>query len=208
MGKDIHPVSSVILAGGKSRRMGLNKAFLKIGEQAIIERVTKKMSVVGQEVILVTNSPDEYAHLGRQMVSDVYPGKGSLGGIYSGLRAASNHYALVVACDMPFLNTSLLRYMILLSTEHDVVVPNTQKGLEPLHAIYSKNCLPAMESLLQENNLKITSFYPQVRARYVEQAELEILDPQLLSFFNINSPNDLEWARRMAVKVNSFHRRK
>jgi len=190
-------VSSVILAGGQSRRMGVNKAFLEIGGRPIIERLIEKVSLVGQEVILVTNTPHEYAHLGCSVVPDVYPGKGSLGGIYSGLRAVRNPYALVVACDMPFLNVSLLRYMITLAPEYDVIVPRTRKGIEPLHALYSKACLPAMERLLQQDHLKVTSFYSQVRVRYVEQEEIEILDPQHLSFFNINSPYDLQWAREV-----------
>jgi len=197
------PVSSVILAGGQSNRMGVNKAFLEIGGRPIIERVIEQMALVGQEVILVTNAPQEYEHLGCPMVPDVFPGRGSLGGIYSGLRAASNQYALVVACDMPFLNASLLRYMILMSWGYDIVVPRTGQGVEPLHAIYSKACLIPMEELLRQNNLKIISFYSRVRVRYLEQEEVEILDHRHLSFFNINLPDDLEWARRLAVEIDS-----
>jgi len=196
-------VSCVILAGGKSKRMGVNKAFLKVGGLPIIERVIDQASLVGEEVILVTNSPDEYAHLGYPTVQDVFPGKGSLGGIYSGLRAARHAYVLVVACDMPFLNASLLRYMVLLSRGHDIVVPRTDQGVEPLHALYSKACLPAMEQLLQQNNLKIISFYSMFRVRYVEQEEIELLDPQHLSFFNVNTADALKWAREVAVEINS-----
>ena len=192
-------ISSVILAGGTSRRMGTSKALLKVGDRPIIERVIEKVSLVGKEIILVTNKPDEYAHLGHPMVPDAYPGKGPLGGIYSGLKAASNPYALVVACDMPFLNAPLLRYMTLLSPGHDVVVPRLEAGIEPLHAIYSKACLPAMETLLQQNHLRIISFYSQVRVRYVEQQEIEILDPQLFSLFNVNSLDDLQRAREIAA---------
>jgi len=191
-------ISSVVLAGGQSKRMGVNKAFLEVGGRPIIERLIDQVLVVGQQVILVTNSPHEYAHLGYPTVPDVYPGKGSLGGIYSGLRAARYRHALVVACDMPFLNVSLLRYMISLAPEYDVVVPRTEQGVEPLHALYSKACLPAMERLLQQDHLKVISFYSQVRVRYVEQEEIETLDPRHLSFFNINSPRDLEWAREVA----------
>jgi len=196
-------VSCVILAGGKSKRMGVNKAFLKVGDLPIIERVIDKASLVGEEVILVTNSPDEYAHLGYPTVQDIFPGKGSLGGIYSGLREARHPYVLVVACDMPFLNASLLRYMILLSRGYDIVVPRTDQGVEPLHALYSKACLPTMEQLLQQNNLKIISFYSLFRVRYVEQEEVELLDPQHLSFFNVNTPDALKWAREVAVETNS-----
>ncbi len=192
-------VSSIILAGGQSSRMGVNKAFLEIGGRSLIERVIEKASLVGHEIVLVTNTPDEYAHLGYPVVPDIHPGKGALGGIYSGLKAVRNPYALVVACDMPFLNASLLRYMILVAPEYDVIVPRTEQGTEPLHALYSKACLPVMARLVQKDRLKIVSLYSQVRVRYVEQEEVETLDPQRLSFFNVNSSDDLEWAREMAV---------
>ncbi len=198
-GRHVLAVSSVILAGGQSRRMGINKALLKVGGRPIIERVIEKVSLVGEEVILVTNTPDECAYLGCPMVADVYPGKGSLGGIYSGLKVVSNPYALVVACDMPFLNASLLRYMALLSPGHDVIVPRTGQGIEPLHALYSKACLPAIELSLQQSNMRTISFYSQVRVRYVEQEEIETLDPQRLSFFNVNSTDDLRRAREVAA---------
>ena len=196
-----NPVSGLILAGGKSRRMGANKAFLEVGGRPIIERVIEQVALVSQEILLLTNTPDEYAHLGYPTVPDVYPGQGSLIGIYSGLKAASHPVGLVVACDMPFLDASLLRYMISLAPGHDVVVPRTEQGVEPLHALYSKTCLPAMEGLLQRDTLKVIAFYSQVRVRYVEQAEIETLDPQHLSFFNVNSPADLQWARRMAARA-------
>lgn len=197
-------VSSVILAGGQSQRMGFNKAFLELGGRSIIERVIQQVSLVSQEIILVTNAPDEYAHLGYPVVADIFPAKGSLGGIHSGLKAARHQYTLVVACDMPFLNASLLRYMILLSPGYDVVVPRLGKEPEPLHALYSKACLPAMEALLQQNDLRIVSFYPQVRVRYVEQTEIEVLDPQHRSFFNVNSPDDLQRARELAASVDNL----
>jgi molybdopterin-guanine dinucleotide biosynthesis protein A len=198
-----NPVSGLILAGGQSRRMGANKAFLEVGGRPIIERVIEQVALVSQEILLLTNTPDEYAHLGYPTVPDAYPGQGSLVGIYSGLEAASHPVALVVACDMPFLNASLLRHMISLAPGHDAIVPRTKQGVEPLHALYSKACLPAMEGLLQRDNLKVIAFYSQVQVRYVEQEEIETLDPQHLSFFNVNSPADLQWARRMAARVGS-----
>ncbi|UCC64300.1 MAG: molybdenum cofactor guanylyltransferase [Anaerolineae bacterium] len=195
-----NPISGLILAGGQSRRMGANKAFLRVGGRPIIERVIEQVALVSQEILLLTNAPDEYAHLGYPTVPDVFPDQGSLIGIYSGLKAASHPLALVVACDMPFLDASLLRYMISLAPGHDAVVPRTEQGVEPLHALYSQACLPAMEGLLQRNDLKVIAFYSQVRVRYVEQEEIETLDPQHLSFFNVNSPADLQWARRMAAR--------
>jgi molybdopterin-guanine dinucleotide biosynthesis protein A len=196
-------ISGVILAGGQSQRMGVNKAFLEFDGRPIIERVVEKVSLGGEEVILVSNTPDEYAHLGYRVVSDVFPGQGPLGGIYSGLKAARNSIALVVACDMPFLNASLLRYMILLSPGHDVVVPRIGEEMEPLHALYSKTCLLAMESLLRRDDLRIVSFYSRVRVRYIERQEIEVLDPKHLSFFNVNSPGDLQRAKALAAGIDA-----
>jgi len=187
-------ISCIVLAGGQSHRLGTDKAFLQIGGQVLIEGILEKMVRVGDEVIIVTNSPQEYGYLEARLVGDVYPGKGSLGGIYSGLRAAHSDYSLVVACDMPFLNLKLLRYMILLSPGHDVVIPRVGGMTEPLHAIYSKKCLQPIERLLSAGGFKIIDFFHEVRVRYVEEQEIKLFDPQCLSFFNINTPEDLEKA--------------
>ncbi|MFZ5916893.1 MAG: molybdenum cofactor guanylyltransferase [Chloroflexota bacterium] len=202
------PVSGVVLAGGQSRRMGRNKAFVEIGGQSIIERVLERISAVCQEVILVTNTPDEFVHLHYPSVPDILPGKGSLGGVYSGLKAASHPYALTVACDMPFLNVALLRYLILIAPGYDVIVPRTEQGSETLHAVYGQNCLPAMEQSLRQNMLRVNAFYPQVRVRYVDTDEIDLLDPQHLSLFNVNSPDDLAWAQKMAQQESLPNRHK
>lgn len=197
----MYPISSVILAGGKSRRMNANKAFLEIGGRPLIERVVEKVARVAEEVILVTNTPDAYAYLELLMIPDIFPGKGSLGGIYSGLKAANQSHVLVTACDMPFLNAALLRFLVVLSPGYDVVVPRTEQGLEPLHAIYAKSCLPAIEHLLAHDSLKIADFFSQVRVRYVGQEEMAVLDPEGLSIFNVNRPEDLAWARKKAAEI-------
>jgi molybdopterin-guanine dinucleotide biosynthesis protein A len=192
------PVSCIVLAGGEGRRLGTDKAFLRIDNRVLIEEIVEKMAHIGDEVIIVTNSPQKYSYLGTRLVGDVYLGKGVLGGIYSGLRAARNDYSLAVACDMPFLNLNLLRYMILLSPGYDVVIPRVGGLTEPLHAIYSKDCLQPMERLLSAGGLRIIDFFPEVQVRYVEEEEIRLFDPQCLSFFNINTPEDLEKARSLA----------
>lgn len=129
---------------------------------------------------------------------DIYPGKSSLGGIYTGLVYSTSFHNLVVACDMPFLNVDLLRYMIDLSPDFDAVIPRIGDLKEPLHAVYSTNCLPQMERLLKEGNLKIADILDSVRVRYVEENEINRFDPEHLSFFNINTEADLERARMLA----------
>ncbi len=194
------PISCIVLAGGEGKRLDTDKAFLRIGGRVLIEGIVEKMARIGDEVIIVTNSPQKYGHLEARLVGDIYPGKGALGGIYSGLRAARSDYGLVVACDMPFLDLRLLRYMILLSPGQDVVIPRVGELTEPLHAIYSKECLQPMERLLSAGRLKIIDFFPEVRVRYVEEQEIKLFDPQCLSFFNINTPADLQKARNLAGK--------
>jgi molybdopterin-guanine dinucleotide biosynthesis protein A len=185
-------VSGVVLAGGQSSRLGIDKSFVNVNGQPLIEQLVAKLARLSDDVIIVTNSPGKYDHLEARLVGDIYPGKGALGGIYSGLRTAANAYGLVVACDMPFLDLNLLRYMILLAHEHDVVIPRIGGLPEPLHAIYSKSCLEPIDRLLARGGLKIIDFFSEVRVRYVEEHEVDIFDPQHLSFFNVNTPRNLE----------------
>ncbi len=136
-----------------------------------------------------------------KILVDLYPDKGPLGGIYTGLLASESSHSLVVACDMPFLNTELLRYMVGLCQDFDVVVPQVgERKLEPLHAIYSKSCLDSMKTLLEHNQLKIDRFFNTVNVRYIERAECQKFDPELLTFFNINSQTDLKQAIKLVVE--------
>jgi molybdopterin-guanine dinucleotide biosynthesis protein A len=193
-------VSGIVLAGGHSSRLGMDKSFVNANGQPLIEHIVAKLTKLSDDVIIVTNSPENYNHLEAKLVGDIYPGKGSLGGIYSGLRAATNAHSLVVACDMPFLDLNLLRYMILLACGHDVVIPRIGGLVEPLHAIYSKSCLEPIDRLLARGGLKIIDFFPEVRVRYVEESEVDIFDPQHLSFFNVNTPSDLVRMKKLVRK--------
>jgi molybdenum cofactor guanylyltransferase len=142
-------------------------------------------------VILITNKAADYAHLGLPLFADIYPECGPLGGIYTAVHQASHSHTLVVACDMPWLNRDLLTYMINLREGADVIVPRWEKYPEPLHALYSKACLPPIESNLQAGLLKITSFFGRVKVRFIERAEIERFDENGRSFANLNTPEDL-----------------
>ncbi len=190
-------VSAIVLAGGQSTRLGRDKALLKLDGQTLIERIVTRVAQISAEVIVVTNAPPKFAHLEARLVSDVYPQKGSLVGIYSGLQAARHHYGLVVACDMPFINLNLLRHMIGLAPGYDVVIPAVDGLPEPLHAIYSRNCLAPIDRLLATGNLKIIDFFPEVRVRYVEEEVVDRFDPHHLSFFNVNTLADWERVREL-----------
>ena len=188
-------VSGIILAGGHSRRLGTDKAFLTLGGQTLIERVLRTMRGLVDDVVIVTNDRPRYAHLGARMIGDVYPGKASLGGIYSGLLAAQHDRGLVVGCDMPFLNAGLLRYMLSLAETNHVVIPRYGTYLEPLHAIYTKRCLEGMRQLIERDELRISKVFCDAPTRYVSGEEIALFDPDKLSFFNINTPEDLDQAR-------------
>ena len=196
--------SGVILAGGLSRRLGRDKALVPIGDQPLIQRVIQRVEQLSQEIMVVVSDQNRADELPldqeHRVVLDRYPGTGSLGGIFSGLDAASNGWTLVVACDMPFLNLSLLLRMMALTEDADAVVPVIDGRPEPTHALYSKACLPFIEPRLISGDLKISGFYDQVRVRYLPEEDVVALDPEFLSFFNVNTPEDLERAVSLAAQ--------
>ena len=183
--------TGIILAGGKNLRMGQNKAFLEVQGERIIDRIKRIFVDLFDEVVLVTNSPRDYLDLNLRIVADLYRERGSLAGIFTGLFHASFSHAFVAACDMPFLNPALIAHLVGLSPGYDIVIPRTEDGLQPLHAVYSRKCLPFMEDLLREGNLKILDFFHRVKKREVPAEEMIPLDPRLSSFLNLNSPEDL-----------------
>ena len=189
-------ITGVILAGGKSSRMGQNKALMLLGGKRLVDRVVEVMRSVFDDLLMVTNTPDVYADLGVPMMRDVWPEKGSLGGVYSAIYHVATPYCLVVACDMPFLRTAVLRYLITQMADYDVVVPDVLGELQTLHAIYSKACLQPIERRLDMNRLRIVGFFPEVRVRTVTASDLEPYDPELLAFQNLNTPEEFQAAEQ------------
>jgi molybdopterin-guanine dinucleotide biosynthesis protein A len=190
----------VILAGGDSRRLGIDKALLELNGQTLLSRIVQKLAPLSDDLIVVTNSPEDYEHLALavRFVPDERPGEGALMGIYSGLKAATYPSALTVACDMPFLNVSLLRVMVDKIAGHDAVVPRLEGGLlEPLHAVYGKQCFPFMASVLEQGRRRIAAFLDQVDVFYVEQSTIDRLDPLGLSFVNVNTAADWKHAQQL-----------
>jgi molybdopterin-guanine dinucleotide biosynthesis protein A len=190
--------SGVIMAGGVSRRLGRDKALEVVGGKTLIGRVVDTLTPLTTEVVAVFNRREQAAAMSLpahvRVVTDRYPGGGSLGGIFSGLCASSASWSLVVACDMPFLNPRLLRYLLTLAADVDAVVPRLGGRPEPLHGLYSKACVTPFERSLREGQLKIAPALEAMRVRYVEEADIEGVDPRHLSFFNINNEADLEEA--------------
>jgi molybdopterin-guanine dinucleotide biosynthesis protein A len=203
--------SVVILAGGQSSRLrtaperGSSKAFLPVEGQPLIARTVHRLAALSRDLIVVTNDPAPYGPLAlpARLVPDEKPGQGSLMGIYSGLTAALYPRALVVACDMPFLNLPLLRYMLSLAGGSDVVIPQVGGLFEPLHAVYGKTCLLAMARLLNQGGRQIIAFFHEVRVRCVEEQEIDRFDPLHLSFVNINTPADWDEAQELLAKKHN-----
>jgi molybdopterin-guanine dinucleotide biosynthesis protein A len=198
------PVSAIVLAGGQSKRLGRDKALLEVQGQPLLVRTVQKLAALSDDLLIVAGDPARYEPLAlpARLVADERSGAGSLMGIYSGLHAARHSCALVVACDMPFLNLALLRYMLPLAVGHDVVIPRLGGFYEPLHAIYSKSCLAHMSRLLEGGRRQIVAFFDQIRVRYVEEGEIERFDPHHLSFVNVNTQDD--WERMQELLNGSF----
>jgi molybdenum cofactor guanylyltransferase len=184
-------VTGVILAGGKSTRYGRNKAFVRIDGVPLIERVIQVMGSVFESLLLITNTPEEYTHLNLPMVEDLIKGLGPLGGIYTGLNSISVKAGFFVACDMPFLNPSLIRRIVEMQGDTDAVVPRLGRWVEPLHSLYAKTCLGAIEEVIRSGNIQILQFFLKVRVRYVDEEVLRAFDPRLRCLANVNRPEDL-----------------
>jgi molybdopterin-guanine dinucleotide biosynthesis protein A len=177
--------------------MGRNKAFLELGDQSLIEVVIERMASVCAEVLVVAGNAQLYASLRVPVVEDRFRGVGALGGLHAGLEAATHELALVVGCDMPFLNLDLLRAFARWTEGFDVaVLRHGEEGyVEPLHGAYRRACLPAIEKAIRAKRRRIVSFFPHVQVRYVTPASVAPFDPDLRSFRNVNTPQEWEAAR-------------
>lgn len=206
---NVPPLSGIIVAGGRSRRLGSDKRRLRLwGEHGptLLERTVERVHGLCAEVIVVLNDAEHWAHLPARLVADRYPDGGPLGGIYSGLCVARYAHALVVAADMPLLNLELLRWMIAQPRDYDVLAPRVASsarnrlGVETLHAIYSRACLEAMARQLEAGNPQVIGFFDQVRVRLIEADVVARFDPAGLTFRNINTPADLAAVQQLLAR--------
>lgn len=191
----IKGIQPVILAGGESSRMGYNKSLATLGNKRLIEQVMNKVDrLFFATPFLVTNTPDEYAFTGLPMTGDLMKGVGPLGGIHAALHYSRLEYIFAFACDMPFVSRELVCHLAGRAKGNDVVVPVRGQCFEPLCAIYSKRCLPAIEEALRRGDRKIIAFFTSVRVTAVEVETMgAFVAPD--TFRNINTPDDLEIAR-------------
>ena len=190
-------MTGIILSGGKNTRMGgENKAFVTIDGEFIIDRTVNLFREVFDETILVTNSPMEYVDYDIQIVTDIIKNKAALGGIYTGLLYASSDHCFVAACDMPFLDRRFIEYMIGRIKTYDIVVPQTSDGFQPLHAVYSKKCIPFIKQLIDSDRLKIRPLYKHFKTLILPPEVITTFDSNERMFLNINSQEDLDTITR------------
>ncbi len=201
----MEPLSAIILAGGKNSRMnGLNKARLKVDGLTVLDRTLAVLRPLSDDILIVANDPLAFADLDMFIATDVIREPGSLSGIHAGLFYARHSHALAVSCDMPFLDPEMLDCVLSRAEpKFDVVIPKTSLGMEPLCAVYSKRCVPFIQKRLQQKKMRISGFFDAVRVKTIPESTLRGADPELRSFFNINTPEQLEFAAIMATEKDS-----
>ena len=197
-------VTGVLLAGGKSRRMGEDKRYLVVGEQTLLERGLGVLRSMFHEVLVVIAQDSAPLDIDARVVRDLVPDCGSLGGIYTGLIQATSPYIFTVACDMPFLNQAVITQFTTRRDTADIVMARLATRLHPMHALYGKGCLPTMEQMIVARQLKIQELvsHASLRVQYVTEADLLSIDPSWRSFHNVNTPEDLEAACSLLARIS------
>ena len=204
-----------IQAGGQSSRMGEDKALKTFLGRPLIQRVIDRLNPIADEIIVTTNRPEDYSFLNTSihpfghsaqrlcLVSDLKPGRGALGGLYTAIASAAHPIVAVVACDMPFASASLIETAskLLVQEEADVVIAKSEEGFEPLHAVYRREtCLPAIESAIDADQWKVIAWFPGVKVRVLTPEEIQRTDPSALAFWNVNTPEEFVKAEQLALR--------
>lgn len=188
-------ISAAVLVGGKSSRMGYNKAFLKLGDYTMLENIILKVSIAIPDIFLVGSDQNLYSYLGLPFFTDVYKNCGPLGGIHCALTMSETQYVFICACDMPYIDTELVNYMANNTYNYDIVVPYVRDEVEPLYAIYNKKCLGPIMTMIKSGHKKIRDVFDRVNTKYICTEEIrKIANPELV-FMNLNTQNDVNKAR-------------
>lgn len=194
-------------AGGKSSRMGQDKALLDFGGKPLIQHVLTQLEALADETIITTNHPEGYRFLGLALIPDLIPERGSLGGLFTALNAAKHPLVAVVACDLPFVSLDILktcRDLLLTNPTLDAVIPSTKHGLEPLHAVYRREtCLPAVKTALDAGKWKMIAWHAQVKVSVLPPEEVAALDPEGLAFWNVNTPDEFQDAVQQFARLKT-----
>jgi molybdopterin-guanine dinucleotide biosynthesis protein A len=196
----VNDITGVLLVGGKSRRMGMDKAFLKIAGIPLYLRVLQTLQEVFHSVILVGDYNARFLPHQLPLYPDLYPGS-AMGGLYSGLHHAATERIFVLPCDLPFPNPHLVRHLSAASAGKDVAVPVSDSGVEPLFAVYAKGCLEPMKLLLEKGIYRIRDCYPGLKVNYVGKEEVCRIDPGFRSFVNLNTPAEFALVQQCSIAV-------
>ncbi len=191
------PFSLVILAGGRATRMGTNKCVMPLAGKPVVSHILNELSPHAAETFLIANEPAPLLAFGLAIYPDDIPGLGPLGGLATALRRASQPRIVLTACDMPFIRWSLVEYLLSLADSAQVVMPRVGGEAEPLLAVYSRSCLPAIERSLAAGERRMVSFLASVQLREVDEGELLSSDPTRMTFFNLNTPDDVTKAEKI-----------
>lgn len=191
-------MTGLIMAGGKSRRLGQDKRFLILGGKSCLQRVLDVYKNLFEEIVIVADEKEPFQSLGVRVIEDMIPGKATLGGLYTGLHHAGSDRVFAAAVDMPSLSIEAIRIVLGQAGQADIVIPDLNGKLQPMHAIYSKTCLPYLKKLVDASRLKVQELcaIPELSVHRIPQSVFERVDPELRSFFNINTPEDLAQARK------------
>ncbi len=194
--------TGVILAGGRNSRLpGEKKALRKIDGKMIMDRIYQELSFVVDEVIIVTNEPEEFSQWDAMIVSDIDPSRCALAGVHAGIYYATYDKIFITACDTPFIKRDIIEFILSFADpKHDVIIPQGEGGLEALLAVYSKACLPLIEKNLNDNIFMIKKFYAKNKVKSIALDKLKQIDPLMESFFNVNTPEDIEQADVIAKR--------
>ncbi|MDY0190150.1 MAG: molybdenum cofactor guanylyltransferase [Desulfuromonas sp.] len=188
---DMHDFTTVLLAGGKSRRMGRDKLALVVAGKPLFERVLDALRPLAPEVLVITNDEQRFSHYAVTTYADIYPGS-ALGGLYTGLYYAQTEHVFASACDLPYANLTIAQYLCAVMGDNDVSVVCTSHGFEPLFACYSKRCLPAIEQALRSRNYKIQRIWNELQVKVVNYNEIAHIDGCASAFMNVNRQEDLD----------------
>jgi molybdopterin-guanine dinucleotide biosynthesis protein A len=197
--------TGVILAGGKNSRLpGKKKTFYRVGEDMMLTRIHTLFSKLFKEVIIVVNDPKDFAGWDMMVVTDIIPSRCALAGLHAGLFYASNPWIYVTACDVPFINEKVIRHLVeQREPGTEVIIPRTKDGLEPLAAAYSRECIPMIETNLENKIFMVQKFFRKKKVQELSVQDLKKLDPTMRFMFNVNTPEDLETAMSLVENAKN-----
>ena len=197
----ISDVTGILLAGGRSRRMGKDKRFLYVGEESLLSRSQRILRSIFSTVYIVIAQDSQSLDADVPVLRDLVSQCGSLGGLFTGLKNAETSHVFLASCDMPFLSPKVIQFLVTQKETVDIVIVRNDEGLQSTHALYSQKCLPMIADMIRRGSLRIRDLvnHPDLGVRVIDGKEIQTIEPGSRSFVNVNTPADLERAQRMTI---------